>query len=155
MSFWLSSPRFLSLNRALWEIPPPAMWPLCPHSYRTRRTVWSTVPLTREEAKTEVKPRAPGLAGYFHRTCRDVSLIQLKKKKKGSKEPKWIIYLPTGGSCWTFPFTSRFWLGLEMMVDILGLWDLISALWESPPWAWWDTGSRPVWSRNGQETKSV
>lgn len=105
MSFWLSSHRFLSLNRALWEIPPPAMWPLCPPSYRTRRTVWSTVPLTREEAKREVKPRPPG-AGYLHRMRRDGSLIQLKKK--GSKEPKWIIYLPTGGSCWTFPFTSMF-----------------------------------------------
>lgn len=149
MSFWLSSHRFLSLNRALWEIPPPAMWPLCPHSYRTRRTVWSTVPLTREEAKREVKPRAPG-AGYFHRTRRDGSLLQLKKKKDQKNRNGLYIYRredPAG----LFPYHPCLtWTGddgghsgtphTKVGSDQCTM--------RITTWAWWDTGhSRPVWSR--------
>lgn len=77
--FCLSSRRCLSLNRALWEIRPPATWPLCRHSYRTHRTVWSTVPLTREGASGG-QPGGP----RTWTTGMSVSL-SFKKKKKDQK----------------------------------------------------------------------
>lgn len=149
MSFWLSSHRFLSLNRALWEIPPPAMWPLCPHSYRTRRTVWSTVPLTREEAKREVKPRPPGLATSTGRAGMAVS-FSLKKKKKDQKNQNGLYIYQRGDPAGLFPSHPR----LTRTGDDGGHSGTPHTKVGSDQrtmrittWAWWDTGSRPVWSR--------
>lgn len=96
--FRLSSSRCLSLNPALWETPLPVMWPLCHHSYRTHRTVWSTVPSTREEA-WEVSQRAPALSAW---TRRDLIAIQLKNKI--SKGPVWIM---CSGVHWRISFLAE------------------------------------------------
>lgn len=139
LPFWLSPPRCPSLNRALWEIRPPATWPLCRPSYRTHPTAWSTVPSTREGPSRgqDEAPRDRRLPRDAH-GCRSNSV---QKKVKRETHMDYVF------SELTVP-SLHGGVGLDLMVDVLGpKRDLIRFL----PWGQWTSldqfGPGKTWDR--------
>lgn len=117
--------------------------------------VHSPIDTWRGQERSSRGPRT----GDFHRTRRDVSLIQLKK---GSTEPKWIIYLPAEGF-WGGLFPSHSCLsrtGVDGGHCGTPQTKVGSDLWDSSPELYGTlkvTGSRPQTSmdQERQETNCV
>lgn len=93
--------------------------------------VHSPIDTWRGQERSSRGPRT----GDFHRTRRDVSLIQLKKKDQQNQNGLYIYQRKDSEA--DYSLHIHVWVGLELMVDTVGLlrpkWNLISALWDSSP----------------------